>query len=72
MVHELGLPASKFFQLPIMNRHILGDCRQVVPEILNELKLLGRSEVKMEKSLINTSTLIRDVIAAGEESASFH
>lgn len=46
MVHEVGLSASKFFQLPGMNRNVLGRCGQIVPEILDELELLGWTKIE--------------------------
>jgi hypothetical protein len=46
MLRKVGLSASKFFQLPVMNRHVLRNCREVIPEILDELELLGWTKVK--------------------------
>ena len=43
---EVRLPACQFLLLPVMNGHIFGSAREVIPEIFNELKLFGRAQMK--------------------------
>jgi len=42
---EIG-PACQFLLLPVINGHIFGSAREVVPKILHELELFGWAQVK--------------------------
>src|SRR5580658_6571298 len=54
---EVRLSARKFLLLPVVNRHCLRRASKVIPEVLYQLKLLGRAEVKDRWSRVAHSTL---------------
>jgi hypothetical protein len=43
---QVCLPARKLLDLPLVNRRRFGRRSEIVPQILNELQLFGRSEIE--------------------------
>ena len=45
-MEQVGLPPGKLILLPVINRNCIGGCRDVVPEILDELEFLRWAQVE--------------------------
>src|SRR4051812_37892779 len=43
VVQEVGLPPGQFLLLPVVDGDCLGRCRQVIPEVFDQLELFGRA-----------------------------
>jgi hypothetical protein len=51
VLQQVGLPSGELFLLPVVDRHILRRGREVIPEILDELKFLRGAQVKDRRNI---------------------
>lgn len=61
MSHEIGPSSLEFPNLPVVDWDILWPCREIVPEILDELQLLRRTQIENRRSIFWHRKILRPV-----------